>query len=253
MLAIAETTNKTVSFENVDVLKNVLKNPPVQRSSALKSRCARAKKLWESRPCQYDRRLINLEPGKDYDIGENLQSWLYFDRLRDEVRKALTFADDIVWNASQIITCLRRQFPNTTLVGIHNRRGDLVTKKNLKLQGYVTAPADFFQRSMTYFRRRFSKVTFIVLGENREWSTAHILPVDNDVVVLQPNSPAVDLQILSMTDHMIRTVGTFGWWAAFKMAGRPTVVYLKDFANKNAGSFYSENAVDYMMPSWLPM
>ena len=78
--------------------------------------------------------------------------------------------------------------------------------------------------------------------------------MDNNIVVLEPSSPGVNMQLLSMTDHMIRTVGTFGWWAVFKMAGRPTVVYLKDFVNNGIWmrSFYSENSTDYMLPSWIP-
>ena len=258
ILGIAETTGKSVFFSNADELRDVLKNPGEHGLRVnMESRCRLAETLRESHGCQYDRRLIDLEPGKDYDIGDYLQSWMYFYRLRDEVRKALTFTDEIVRNATRVVDSLKLEFPDTTLVGIHVRRGDLAATddETLRAQGYLTAPADFFQRSMAYFRRRFPNVTFIVLGEDREWSTAHIPPVDNDVVVLEPNSPAVDMQILSMTDHMIRTVGTFGWWAAFKMAGRPTVVYLKDFVKKDSwiSGWYTSNALDFVLPSWLPM
>lgn len=257
ILGIAETTNKTFFFFNDEELQKVLKHPPVQESSLLmRDRCRHAEKLWNSRGCQYDRRLINLEPGKDYVIGDYLQSWLYFDVTRDAVREAVTFADDIVRNATRVLNSLKLQFPNTTFVGVHVRRGDLVTKwRQLSPQGYLTASPEFFQRAMTYFRRRFSRVAFVVLGEDRKWSAEHIPPVDNDVVVLEPNSPAVDMQILSMMDHMIRTVGTFGWWAAFKMAGRPTVVFLKQFVRPNSSIslWYTANAVDYMLPGWIGM
>ena len=257
ILGIAETTNKTFFFFNDEELQKVLKHPPVQESSLLmRDRCRHAERLRDSRGCQYDRRLINLEPGKDYVIGDYLQSWLYFDVTRDAVREAVTFADDIVRNATRVLNYLKLQFPNTTFVGVHVRRGDLVTNwKQLSPQGYLTASPEFFQRAMTYFRRRCSRVAFVVLGEDRKWSVEHIAPVDNDVVVLEPNSPAVDMQILSMTDHMIRTVGTYGWWAVFKMAGRPTVVVLKEFVKPNSfiGSCYSANAVDYMLPGWIAM
>ena len=103
ILGIAETTNKTFFFFNDEELQKVLKHPPVQESSLLmQDRCRHAKKLWNSRGGQYDRRLINLEPGKDYVIGDYLQSWLYFDVTRDAVREAMTFADDIVRNATSV-------------------------------------------------------------------------------------------------------------------------------------------------------
>ena len=257
VLGIAEATNKSFFFYNDEVVQKVLKTPPVQKSTwRLRARCFRAEKLRESHGCQYDRQLlVRQEPGKDYDVGEYLQSWLYFDEIREEVREAVRFTDDIVREATQVVACLRRQFPNSTLVGIHVRRGDLITNEKYGREGCLTAPPEFFQRAMTYFRRRFSRVTFVVLGEDRKWSVEHIPLVDNDVVVLDPNSPAVDMQILAMMDHLIRTVGTFGWWAAFKMAGRPTVVFLKEFVRKGTwmGSFYTENAADYMLPSWVPM
>ena len=255
ILGIAETTNKTFFFFNDEELQKVLKHPPVQESSLLmRDRCRHAERLRDSRGCQYDRRLINLEPGKDYVIGNYLQSWMYFDVTRDAVREAMTFADDIVRNANRVLNSLKLQFPNTTFVGVHVRRGDLATNRKSS-KGYRTASPEFFQRAMTYFRRRFSRVMFVVLGYDPKWSVEHTTPVDNDVVVLEPNSPAVDMQILSMTDHMIRTVGTYGWWAVFKMAGRPTVVVLKEFVKPNSfiGSCYSANAVDYMLPGWIAM
>ncbi|KAK7092676.1 hypothetical protein V1264_008386 [Littorina saxatilis] len=172
------------------------------------------------------------------------------------MRQAVTFTDEIVRKATVVISRLKTAYPNTTLVGIHNRRGDLAKNKGLTRMGYMTAPPKFFNKSMTYFRERFSRVLFIVLGEDRQWSSENIHPVNDDVIFLQPtSSPAVDMQLLSMTDHMIRTVGTFGWWAAFKIPGRPTIVYLKDFVKKGSplSKSYSANAQDYMLPNWIAM
>ena len=82
------------------------------------------------------------------------------------MREAVRFTDDIVREATQVVACLRRQFPNSTLVGIHVRKGD--SNEKYGREGCLTAPPEFFQRAMTYFRRRFSRVTFVVLGEDRK-------------------------------------------------------------------------------------
>lgn len=114
MLGMAQTTNTSFFSCNDDILQKVLKTPPVQRRSLLpKFRCSLAQ-LRERHGCQYDRRLVNLEPGKDYDIGVYLQSRLSFDAIRNEVREAMTFNDDIVRDTIHVETYLRRQFPNTT-------------------------------------------------------------------------------------------------------------------------------------------
>ncbi|KAK7111384.1 hypothetical protein V1264_011025 [Littorina saxatilis] len=257
ILGIARTTNRSFFFPNNGQLLGNLKYPPVQNrtSAQLKARCKSAKKKWEKYLCRYDNHLLDLEKGKDYNLFDYFQSWVYFDGIQEEIRQAVTFSDEIVQSATVVISRLKTAYPNTTLVGIHNRRGDLA-KKALRRHGYLTAPPEFFKKSMTYFRERFSRVLFVVLGEDSLWSAENIHPVNDDVIFLEPNSsPTVDMQILSMTDHMIRTVGTFGWWAAFKIPGRPTVVYLKDFVKKGSmlSKLYSANAQDYMLPNWIAM
>ena len=258
ILGIARTTNKTVYFLNEGVLLGILKYPPVQtRHEEMRARCKKAKVLSEKYLCSFDRQLIALEEGQDYDIREYLQSWLYFDGMREEMKTLVTFKDDIVQEAAQVMGDLRRQYANTTLVGVHVRRGDL-QRRGAVGGGYLVAPVAFFHRAMTYFRQRFhSKVTFLVLSEpeDHQWCVQNVKAGSADVVVLHPRSAAVDMQILSLTDHFIRTVGTFGWWAAFKNLGTPTVVFLEEFSKKGSAvsKFYSPTAADYMLPRWLPM
>ena len=256
ILGIARTTNKTVYFLNEGLLLGILKYPPVQtRHEEMRARCKKAKVLGEKHGCSFDRRLIALEEGQDYDIREYLQSWLYFDGMREEMKTLVTFKDDIVREAAQVMGDLRRQYANTTLVGVHVRRGDLQARK---VNGYLMPKPDFFLRAMTYFRNRFrSKVTFLVLSEPRDkyWCVQNVKAGSADVVVLEPHSAAVDMQILSLTDHFIRTVGTYGWWAAFKNPGTPTVVFLEEFFVKGSvlSNWYSATAADYLLPGWLPM
>ncbi|KAK7092231.1 hypothetical protein V1264_008014 [Littorina saxatilis] len=254
ILGLAHKLNKTFFFENDEDIQKVLKYPPVQNDrTELKARCHKAKRLEERYLCRYDGNLLTQDLAGDYSIGTYLQSWVYFDEIRQEMKKAVTFADGIVQNATKVIDGLRKKYPNTIFVGVHNRRGDM-TNKGFASQGYVTATPDFFKRALTYFRSIFSRVKFIVLGDDEQWNKDNLHPVNDDVIVLKPSSSsAVDIQILSLTDHMIRTVGTFGWWAAFKIPGTPTVVYLKDFVRKKSSlsKWYSENAEDYMLPGWI--
>jgi galactoside 2-L-fucosyltransferase 1/2 len=54
-------------------------------------------------------------------------------------------------------------------------------------------------------------------------------------------------------DHLVMSVGTFGWWAGYKCQG--TVVYAKDFFTP--GSHYAahflHNATDFFYPGWIGM
>ena len=253
ILGIAATTNKSFHFFNLDLLKGALKYLPVQKPDDLvAARCKSAKKLKEAHICQYDRKMISLETGKDYNVFKNFQSWMYFDAIREEMKTLVTFKDSIVAEASDIIRDLRRQFANATLVGIHVRRGDITI-----VGGHINAPIEFYNNAMNYFRKRFPRVAFVVLGEPStiSWSTDKIKANNDDVIVLKPRSAAVDMQVLSTTDHMIRTIGTFNWWCAFKMTGRSTVIFFQNFIDRTArgSKLYSFSLADYMMPGWIPM
>ena len=253
ILGIAATTNKSFHFFNLDLLKGALKYLPVQKPDKLmEARCKSAKELREAHNCQYDRKMITLETGKDYNVSINFQSWMYFDVIREEVKTLVTFKDSIVTEASDVIRDLRRQFANATLVGIHVRRGDITT-----VAGHIDAPVEFYNNAMNYFRKRFPRVVFVVLGEpsTTSWSTDNIKANNDDVIVLKPRSAAVDMQILSTTDHMIRTIGTFNWWCAFKMTGRSTVIFFQNFINRTheRSVAYSSSLADYMLPGWIPM
>ena len=253
ILGIAAATNKSFHFFNLKLLKGALKYLPVQQpDKVMAARCNSAKKLSEAHNCQYDRKMIALETGKDYNVFTNFQSWMYFDVIREEVKTLVTFKDSIVTEASDVIRDLRRQFANATLVGIHVRRGDITT-----VAGHRNAPVGFYNNAMNYFRKRFSPVAFVVLGEpsTTSWSTDKIKANNDDVIVLKPRSAAVDMEILSTTDHMIRTIGTFNWWSAFKMTGRSTVIYFQNFLDRKVdeSKVYSSSLADYMLPSWIPM
>ena len=43
----------------------------------------------------------------------------------------------------------------------------------------------------------------------------NIAPLHDDVIISRGNTPCVDLAILSVCDHVIQSVGTFSWWAAY--------------------------------------
>ena len=253
ILGIAATTNKSFHFFNLDLLKGALKYLPVQKPDELmKARCKSAKKLREAHNCQFDSKMIRLKTGKDYNVFTSFQSWIYFDAIREEMKTLVTFKDSIVTEASDVIRDLRRQFANATLVGIHVRRGDIIT-----VAGHINAPIEFYNNAMNYFRKRFSRVVFVVLGEPSTipWSTDKIKANNDDVIVLKPRSAAADMQILSTTDHMIRTIGTFNWWCAFKMTGRSTVIFFQNFIDRThkRSVAYSSSLADYMLPGWIPM
>jgi hypothetical protein len=76
------------------------------------------------------------------------------------------------------------------IVGIHIRRGDYVSKKNIKY-GYQTATPEYMNKSMNYFREKFQKEICHILTE----ISSIITPIPPNIFVIycqtisQPRCP----------------------------------------------------------------
>lgn len=64
-------------------------------------------------------------------------------------------------------------------------------------------------------------------------------------------SSAMDLALLSSCNHVVMTVGSFGWWAGYLSGG--TVVYFKDYPKPGSNIGRGFSAVDHYLPQWIGM
>ncbi|OWF52799.1 Galactoside 2-alpha-L-fucosyltransferase 2 [Mizuhopecten yessoensis] len=152
-------------------------------------------------------------------------------------------------------TIMKSQFTlnvKVTLVGVHVRRGDYLDKEK-KNFGYRVATEDYFKRTMSFFRSKYENVLFLVftnpVDKDMTWCKSNLK--SNDVIFMFGNPRAVDLCILTLCDHVITSVGTFGWWAAFLNNGTKT--YFRDNVKYGSdyGKCFQDNGIDYFYPGWL--
>ena len=140
---------------------------------------------------------------------------------------------------------LRSHSPNNkTLVGVHVRRGDFITKRQYK-RGRVVVGKTYLQKSMTFFLRKHKDPIFVVVSSSVEWSKENI--PDKDVFLSNFTEPIIDMAILSLCDHTV--TGTFGCWGAWLAGG--TVVYFNDY--RRPGSYVANHTLfreDFHPPSW---
>jgi len=146
---------------------------------------------------------------------------------------------------------------DVTVVGVHVRVKDMASNYSLQL-GYTTAPVEYLDRAMQYFARRFAgrRVLFVLCTDDPAWVLDHSIhpPEGTKMIrhgVKERTRDVEDLATLAACNHMIMTVGTFGWWAAWLAGG--ITVYYKDFPSPD--SFISDNfvAADYFYPRWIGM
>ena len=122
--------------------------------------------------------------------------------------------------------------------------------------GHNPVTPEYVTRAMTYFLTRFQHVHFVVASQDVAWCRAHVARPDRQslVTIMEGNSAAVDLAALTLTDHMIVSIGTFGWWAGYLNPGTKT--YMKDFIGADSdfsNNFDDLNATDYIYPGWVPL
>ncbi|KAK6167451.1 hypothetical protein SNE40_021477 [Patella caerulea] len=217
--------------------------------------CKDAKTISEPSCCRAWPNIYNVSNEKTVIFNGYLQSYKYFDDHRDEVRKYLTFRSNVLNEANNKLNNLfKKQYPgqnkeNRTLIGVHIRRGDYLSSYS-KNFGYVTASKEYIYRAQKYMESKYSNITYFVCSNDLAW-TNDVLKGQTDAIIVPMGPAHVDLALLSLMDHMIMTVGTYGFWASWFVNG--TTIYLREFAKP--GSVYSKlfdkDHFDTIPPSWI--
>lgn len=203
--------------------------------------------------CVFDETFMHLNKSFNYTIGEYLQSWKYFRHVFKEVRKELTVKRTIMNTVDKIISNYTswytlRNSSKAILVGVHIRRGDLVTDKMYNESGVVAAPDQYIRDAIDYFIERFLNIVFIVCSDDMEYAK-QIMSYKNITVEYVHITPIQDLAVLSSCDHVITTVGTFGWWAGFLSGG--TVLYYKYPIREGSKVKKEYNFDDFFPDDWV--
>ena len=175
---------------------------------------------------------------KEYKLNKHtllsgfFQSWRYFSK---NIKSKLKFR-------KHIINAARLQIPtNKVTVGIHIRHTHQFEVNYLRFP-----PKHYFNKVMERFKTiHGDNVTFIIASDDIKWCEANF----KSVTIIR-NSPEVDMAALSLCDHHVISVGSFGWWSAFFGTGKvfyyKNEMKLRHITNKN-------NVVlsDYYPPNWI--
>ena len=180
------------------------------------------------------------------------QSWKYFAEVKAEIRTQLTFKPHLLKQAKDFLAAVSRQIKggeDVVYVGLHIRTGDTQLKWWLWFKGYISATKEYYAHAMDYFAGRYPNVVFIVCSNDIEWSRQNIH--HNQVVFSNFTDPAIDLALLSLCNHTIISVGTFGWWAAWLANGE--TVYYDSWPRPGSILDKQTKKEEYFLPDWIPM
>ena len=207
----------------------------------------------ERRYGTYDPRFENL-PDSDVSLRGYLQSWKYFQKYESEIRQQFAFKDSVLAEARDYLVNTSRRYKvspaagSITLVGVHIRRGDRTTARLSRY--YRVADKSYIVKAMNDFRRNYTRVHFVVCSDDIPWCKEH-LGQQKNVSFSEGKTHIIDFAILSLCNHTLATVGTFGWWAAWLAGG--TTTYYANHAKKSTHVYKGLTSADHYLPKWILM
>ena len=197
----------------------------------------------------FDPKLMALE-SENVVIGPHLQSWKYFyPHAMEEILRQFTF----LLHVKKVALALRlKTLPlhrrNVTTIGVHVRREDIVHNPN----GRCEVPISYFLKAADHMRKKHGDVIFILVCQEIKWCKQKLN--FSDFYVAPWANPGVHMCLLSLSDHVITSAGTYSWWAGFLAGG--DVTYYSNFSTPNSSFFHQfhspEGEVsDYILPGWM--
>ncbi|OQV25743.1 putative Galactoside 2-alpha-L-fucosyltransferase 1 [Hypsibius exemplaris] len=190
-----------------------------------------------------------------------LQSFKYFHAFRDEIRTALTFTEEILAQAVRTINVSMDALNDENkaklygdvprLVGIHVRRGDMISDRTNKDFGYVGATTSYVLNTVRKVQKLYAKgrgTIFVVVTDDIDYCMK-VLGTMANVVVVESYSAVVDLAVLSLMETVIMTVGSFGWWGGY-LSESEEVYYYQNWPRKRSNLAKLVKHQDYFLPNW---
>ncbi|KAK6171009.1 hypothetical protein SNE40_019275 [Patella caerulea] len=208
--------------------------------------------------CAYDEDMLKIPADINYQIGKYLQSYKYFYKYEQDIKRMFRFRQSLKDSANQFLAEVTRNYTakstttNTTItfIGVHVRRGDLLDD-HYKKYGYVLPSPDYVHKAMDFMRRKFQQTVFILASNDMPWAQSNFH--GNDTFYSSNTDPKLDLVLLASCNHSITTVGTYGWWSAFLAGG--TTIYYKYPAREGSPlrKQFSSDYSDFFYPGWIGM
>jgi len=205
------TCNK--HFHNIKHLQPIITE---QMECAITNKCFRKSCLECKGSCMCTNIWVTQWGGANY-LDLSLVGFI----LKDIIKYHLQFRDEIVASAVDAIENVARDISadeTTRFVAVHVRREDFKMYSKFWMQNLLNET--FFEAAMDHFRKKYIKVSFLVLSDDMEWCRTHLTSPDTHHVGTP--HPEVDMAIMANCNDSIIDYGTYGMWGAI-MAGGETV------------------------------
>ena len=185
-----------------------------------------------------------VDPSSNVTLRGYYTSTRYFTKVENHLREELQFSPQMTRRVEAYyrqVTPRMLKHSRVRCVGIHVRRGDMITKQQVE-HGNALHPASYFHHAIDHFEQRYKKVVFIVASDDPTWCRANL---NRTNVIFSNNNFAMDFALLTLCDDVIISLGTFSFWVGWLCKG--TTVYYGKHPRPN--SEMAEKCEDF---KWIP-
>ncbi|GAU90461.1 hypothetical protein RvY_02872 [Ramazzottius varieornatus] len=221
--------------------------------------------LGEATCCKYNARTENLSAtagNRTVSLTGYLQSWKYFHHMKADIITGFTFRKNTFDEALDAISKgmselalivpaktsrLKRIQALPVLIGVHVRRGDILYGGN-KDHGHTPATEEYLLRAALSMRDAYDAVLFVVVSNDLPYCKKVFLNQNNFIFVSV--SEDVDMAVMNLMDHVILSVGTFGFWSAYLNPRNRTVFYFRNWPRNGSQLQNLVDHADYFPPRW---
>jgi hypothetical protein len=150
---------------------------------------------------------IILAMDKKHTLEGYYQSPLYFERVRNKIKKIFTPKKEIVDRVVGIIPQLQKQ-----TIGLHVRRGDYLSKEYESM--YTHCSIEYYHRAVEYIRQIVGyEMLVIVCSDDISWCKEN-LDIKN-VYFVEGGNSLEDFVTLMLCTHLVIANSSYSWWAAY--------------------------------------
>lgn len=139
------------------------------------------------------------------------QSFRYFERVEEQLRKDFAFAWTLLSPKAQVY---REQIESTCSVSVHIRRGDYLHENFAAIYGGICTEA-YYQSAMDYFRAYYPDCHFFLFTDDAAWGRLYAKENMTLVDCGGSDGAYVDMALMSCCKHHIIANSSFSWWGAW--------------------------------------
>ena len=162
------------------------------------------------------------------------QSYLYFDKYRDEIKKCLSLDDQNNNNITNYKSLILKT-KKSVAIGMRFYEETISAPKH-----HLVKDGEYYHKAIKFLEKKTSNLKYFIFSTDIVKAKRIINNYGNiDATFIDPNrskqSAKYDLYLMSLCKHYIISNGTFYWWAAYLGENKNSFVLAPKigFVNKN--------------------